>query len=61
MVVPRRAKRKKDGERLEPLEKYIAFAANDPETDVKKYDMRWGVGTGFRQAEDGRAKTRSKR
>ena len=61
VIVPRRAKRKKkDGERLEPWEKYIAFATNDPEIDVEKYDMRWGVETGFRQAEDGRAKTRSK-
>lgn len=61
VIVPRRAKRKKkEGERYEPWEEYIAFATNNPEMDVAEYDKRWGTETGYRQMEDIRAKTRSR-
>ena len=59
-IVPRRAKRDKKEEH-EPWEKHIAFATNDPGTDVAEYDKRWGAETGYRQIEDIRAKTRSSR
>ena len=60
-IVPRRAKRDKKKKEHEPWEKYIAFATNDPGTDVAEYDKRWGAETGYRQIEDIRAKTRSSR
>ena len=59
IIVPRKNKRKEDGKPLEPWEKYIAFATNDPTIDVEEYAKRWGIETGYRQAEYSRAKTRS--
>ena len=59
IIVPRKNKRKVDGKPLEPWEKYIAFATNDPAIDVAEYAKRWGIETGYRQSEETRAKTRS--
>ena len=60
IIVPRKNKRKENGKPLEPWEKYIAFATNDPTIDVEEYSKRWGIETGYRQAESARGKTRSK-
>ncbi|MDE0401163.1 MAG: hypothetical protein OXL96_25490 [Candidatus Poribacteria bacterium] len=46
---------------LEPCQRYIMFATNDPELDVEMYAMRWGIETGYRMIENARPKTRSTR
>ena len=42
-----------------PEEKYIAFATNRPDIDVKCYSERWMIETGFRMIENQRVRTRS--
>ena len=59
VIAPRKNQSKNDGEQLEPWEKYIAFATSNPAIDVAEYSKRWGIETGYRQAKDARAKTRS--
>ena len=43
-----------------PEEKYIAFATNRPDIDVKCYSERWMIETGFRMVENQRVRTRSR-
>ena len=43
-----------------PEEKYIAFATNRPDIDVKRYAERWMIETGFRMVENQRVRTRSR-
>ena len=43
-----------------PEEKYIAFATNRPDIDVKRYSERWMIETGFRMIENQRVRTRSR-
>ena len=59
VIVPRKRISKKKGEKkdLKPEEKFIMFATNAPWLNVEKYDMRWGIETGYRMVENTRAKT----
>ena len=43
-----------------PEEKYIVFATNRPDIDVKRYAKRWMIETGFRMVENQRVRTRSR-
>ncbi len=43
-----------------PEEKYIAFATNRPDIDLKRYSERWMIETGFRMVENQRVRTRSR-
>ena len=43
-----------------PEEKYIAFATNRSDIDVKCYSERWMIETGFRMIENERVRTRSR-
>ena len=43
-----------------PEEKYIAFATNRPDIDLKRYSERWMIETGFRMIENQRVRTRSR-
>ena len=43
-----------------PEEKYIAFATNRFDIDVKRYAERWMIETGFRMVENQRVRTRSR-
>ena len=43
-----------------PEEKYIAFATNRSDIDVKCYSERWMIETGFRMIENQRVRTRSR-
>ena len=43
-----------------PGEKYIAFATNRPDIDLKRYSERWMIETGFRMVENQRVRTRSR-
>ena len=43
-----------------PEEKYIAFATNRPDIDVKRYSERWMMETGFRIVENQRVRTRGR-
>ena len=43
-----------------PEEKYIAFATNRPDIDLKCYSERWMIETGFRMVENQRVRTRSR-
>ena len=43
-----------------PEEKYIAFATNRPNIDLKRYSERWMIETGFRMVENQRVRTRSR-
>ena len=43
-----------------PEEKYIAFATNRSDIDVKRYSERWMIETGFRMVESQRVRTRSR-
>ena len=43
-----------------PEEKYIAFATNRPDIDVRRYSERWMIETGFRMIENQRVRTRSR-
>ena len=43
-----------------PEEKYIAFATNRSDIDVKCYSERWMIETGFRMVENQRVRTRSR-
>ena len=43
-----------------PEEKYIAFATNRSDIDLKRYSERWMIETGFRMIENQRVRTRSR-
>ena len=43
-----------------PEEKYIAFATNRSDIDLKRYSERWMIETGFRMVENQRVRTRSR-
>ena len=43
-----------------PEEKYIAFATNRPDIDVKRYSEGWMIETSFRMVENQRVRTRSR-
>ena len=43
-----------------PEEKYIAFATNRSDIDLKCYSKRWMIETGFRMVENQRVRTRSR-
>ena len=60
VIVPRKrvSKKKKGMKDLKPEEKFIVFATNAPWLDVEKYDMHWGIETGYRMVENTRAKPR---
>ena len=59
VIVPRKriSKKKREKKDLKPEEKFIMFATNAPWLDVEKYDMRWGIETGYRMVENTRVKT----
>ena len=56
----RRKKSKSESCVEKPEEKYIAFATNRPDIDVKRYSERWMIETGFRMVENQRVRTRSR-
>lgn len=56
MIITKR--KKKESEAIE--DRYIGFASNNPNVNITKYQYRWGIETGYRMVEDGRAKTHSK-
>ena len=56
----RRKKSKSESCVEKPEEKYIAFATNRPDIDVKRYAERWMIEMGFRMVENQRVRTRSR-
>lgn len=59
LIITDRKNKNHNSENKEPKEKYIGFATNSSNTDVKKYALRWGIETGYRMIESARPKTRS--
>ena len=61
-ITKRTKKRKKKSKSCveKPEEKYIAFATNRFDIDVKRYSERWMIETGFRMIENQRVRTRSR-
>lgn len=60
IIITQRKKKRKKNVDLLPHEKYIGFATNVPDIDVKQYKKRWGIETGYRMIQDTRARTHSK-
>ena len=61
MHITKRKKKSKSKSCVEkPEEKYIAFATNRSDIDVKRYSERWMIETGFRMIENQRVRTRSR-
>ena len=61
MHITNRKKKSKSKSCVEKLEeKYIAFATNRPDIDVKCYSERWMIETSFRMVENQRVRTRSR-
>ncbi len=59
MKITERKKIKRNTGNKEPKEKYIGFATNSPNVNVRKYAKRWGIETGYRMIESTRPRTRS--
>ena len=59
-ITGRKKKSKSESCVEKPEEKYIAFATNRPDIDVKCYSERWMIETGFRMVENQRVRTRSR-
>ena len=59
MIITDRKNKNHNSKNKKPKEKYIGFATNSFNTDVKKYACRWGIETGYRIIESARPKTRS--
>ena len=59
MIITDRKNKNHNSKNKKPKEKYIGFATNSSNTDVKKYACRWGIETGYRIIESARPKTRS--
>ncbi len=59
MKITERKKIKRNTGNKEPKEKYIGFATNSPNVNVRKYAKRWGIETGYKMIESLRPRTRS--
>ncbi len=59
MKITERKKIKRNTGNKEPKEKYIGFAINSPNVNVRKYAKRCGIETGYRMIESTRPRTRS--
>ena len=59
-ITDRTKKSKSESCVTKPEEKYIAFATNRPDIDLKRYSERWMIETGFRMIENERVRTRSR-